>query len=584
MIKKRMLVFSTGYLLLLYFIACDSGAASGKGISGDSATIAKGEVSFNKNCSGCHNFRQDGIGPKLSGLTEQVSADWIHQFIKNPKQAINDRDKRAEQLYNKYKVVMPSFETLSDNEMDEIIAFLNTQKLPDKKVAKENKKGLADPIPEKIESSNLVVGLGLVTQIPRSSDTGKLPLTRITKLDFQPNTAASFILDLRGKLYKLQNGQPVVYMDMARLKPKFINEPGLATGFGSFAFHPQFAKNGLLYTTHTEPAGTAKADFSYPDSIKKTLQWVLTEWKAYNPNAATFSGTGRELLRADVVSGIHGVQEITFNTHAKPGNEDYGLLYIGIGDGGCVENGYPFLTHSPEKIWGTILRINPAGRNSANGKYGIPPDNPFAKSRNSKALGEIYAYGFRNPHRITWSKTGQMLACNIGHSNIESINLIAKGHDYGWPIREGAFVLDPYGELDKINPLPTNDNVYHITYPVAEYDHDEGKAISGGFEYTGKAIPQLKGKYLFGDIPTGRLFYVKMADIKQGRQAPIKEWKISINGTLKTLHEMCGNDRVDLHLGKDSHGELYILTKADGRVYKLISATAKQQGLQKFNN
>ena len=193
----------------------------------------------------------------------------------------------------------------------------------------------------------------------------------------------------------------------------------------------------------------------------------------------------------------------------------------------------------------------------------------------AQTLGEIYAYGFRNPHRITWSKSGQMLVCNIGQANIESVNLIMPGHDYGWPIREGTFVLDPYGDMTKVYPLPANDSIYHITYPVAEFDHDEGKAISGGFEYWGTTIPQLKGKFLFGDIPSGRLFYIDMADVKQGKQATIKEWKISINGADKTLKELCGSDRVDLHFGRDARGELYILTKADGKVYKLISAGTK---------
>ena len=170
-----------------------------------------------------------------------------------------------------------------------------------------------------------------------------------------------------------------------------------------------------------------------------------------------------------------------------------------------------------------------------------------------------------------------MLACNIGQANIESLYLIMPGHDYGWPIREGTFVFDPYGDLNKVYPLPANDSIYKITYPVAEFDHDEGKAISGGYEYWGTAIPQLKGKYLFGDIPSGRLFFIEMADVKQGKQAPIKEWKISMNGTQRTLKELCGSDRVDLHFGRDSRGELYILTKADGKVYKLVSAGLKSQ-------
>jgi glucose/arabinose dehydrogenase len=273
-----------------------------------------------------------------------------------------------------------------------------------------------------------------------------------------------------------------------------------------------------------------------------------------------------------MVQGIHGLQEIAFNPLAKKGDKDYGMLYIGIGDGGSVEKGYPFLIHSIEKIWGTILRIDPAGRNSGNGKYGIPADNPFAKSSDEKTLKEIYAYGFRNPHRISWSQSGQMLACNIGLTNIEALYIIKPGSDCGWPVREGKFLLNPYGNLDKVHPLPPGDSSYHITYPVAQYDHDEGKAISGGFEYQGNEVPELKGKYFFGDIPTGRLFFVNMTDLKQGISAPIKEWKVAINGVSKTLREICGTDRVDLHFGKDINGELYILTKPDGKMYQLASA------------
>ena len=570
---KRILVIISAVLLLWYANACNSAMSANTAPAfSDSATIAKGESVFNQYCTGCHNFRQDGIGPQLGGLTTKVSAEWIRQFIQNPQKVIESEDERAIQLLNKYKVVMPAFSALSNNDLNAVVAFLSTQKMPDQKIEKESVTALTNPIPEAIKTSNLVVGLALVTQIPPSSDSSKLPLTRINKLDFQPNTGTSFILDQRGKLYQMLHNRPTLYMDLATLKPAFIHEPGLNSGVGSFAFHPQFAKNGLFYTTHTEPTGSATADFTYADSIKVRIQWVVTEWKAGNPRSAAFSGTGRELFRINMVGANHGIQEVTFNPLAKPGDEDYGLLYIGVGDGGSVERGYPFLAHSPEKIWGTILRINPTGRNSANGRYGIPAGNPFTKAQHTNKLGEIYAYGFRNPHRITWSARKQMLACNIGHGNIESVNLIQKGYDYGWPIREGNFVLNPYGEMNKVYPLPENDSTYHITYPVAQYDHDEGNAISGGFEYSGTAIPALKGKYLFGDIPSGRLLYIDMADVKQRKQALVKEWKISINGVIKSLTELCGSKRVDLHFGRDAQGEMYILTKADGKVYRLVSA------------
>ena len=572
--KKRTLIIACTVLLLVHLSSCNYGTSpDNKDISSDPAAIANGEASFIQKCSGCHNFRQDGIGPQLGGLTTEVSADWIQRFVRDCKKMIESGDERAQQLSKKYKTSMPSFASFKDDELNAIIAFMNTRKKPDQQMTSVYGKALSNPIPDTIQRSGLVVGLQLLTQIPASSDSSKQPLTRITKLGFEPNSRNLFILDLRGKLYKLQNNKPVVYMDMAKLKPKFINEPGLGTGFGSFAFHPDFAKNGLLYTSHSEAPGSGKADFSYFDSIPVTLQWVLTEWKTEQPGAAAFSGKGREIFRVNMASVIHGVQEITFNPLAKTGDKDYGILYIGIGDGGHVEEGYPLLVHSKDKVWGTIFRIDPMGRNSVNSQYGIPPDNPFVKSQTPKTLGEIYAWGFRNPHRITWTKSGQMLVCNIGQKNIESVNLIMAGNDYGWPAREGSFVLDPYGDLSKVYPLPANDSIYQFTYPVAQFDHDKGGAgVSGGFEYWGRAIPSLRGKFIFGDIPSGRLFYIEMADIKQGKQAAIKEFSITVNGIQKTLNSLCGNDRVDLHFGRDANGELYILTKPDGKVYRLVDA------------
>jgi len=296
---------------------------------------------------------------------------------------------------------------------------------------------------------------------------------------------------------------------------------------------------------------------------------VLCEWKIKDPAAAVFNGTCRELMRVDMIAGIHGVQEIIFNPFAKHGDEDYGLLYIGVGDGGSVENGYAFLTRHPEKIWGTILRINPQGNNSANGQYGIPPKNPFANTRDTSAIREIYAYGFRNPNRISWTTSHLMLATNIGQFNIEAIDIILKGHDYGWPIREGRFALHPGGNINNLYQLPANDSVYQITYPVAVFDHDEGNAIAGGFEYTGKGIPALKGKYLFGDIPGGRLFYTNISDLQLGKSAEVREWFVSMNGKRMTLQDICGDNRVDLRFARDEQGEIYLFTKPDGKIYRL---------------
>ncbi len=534
----------------------------------DSISIAGGKIIFDQNCSGCHGFNQDGIGPNLSGIVGKDSAEWIKKYIHSPKNMIESGDEHAKKISASYHTVMPSFPTIDDDKMDQLIAFLNTHK--NSRKIKDDPFAIKNPVPEKIEASEIQVSLKLFNQIPPSSD--KQPLTRISKMDWVSPVKSWFILDQRGLLYKLANQQPKVWLDISKWKPDFINEPGLATGFGSFAFHPDYASNGIFYTTHSEKAHAKKADFAIPDTIKQTLQWVLCEWKTDDPNASTFKGSCRELMRIDMVAGIHGVQEIIFNPLSKPGNEDYGKLYVSVGDGGSAENGYLFLTHHPDKIWGSILRIDPFGKNSSNGQYGIPEQNPFAKSKDTQTVRELYAYGFRNPNRITWTKKGEMLTTNIGQANIEAIDIVKKGQNYGWPIREGRFAIHPDTNINNIYPLPADDSNLHITYPVAVFDHDEGNAIAGGFVYEGKDIPELRGKYLFGDIPTGRLFYVNVSDLKQGKSATIKEWFVSFNSKRLSLRTLCGQNRVDLRFAKDDKGEMYLFTKPDGKIYRLFSS------------
>ncbi|HEV3224287.1 MAG TPA: PQQ-dependent sugar dehydrogenase [Puia sp.] len=562
--KKLVFSFIIPGILILFILSCGSGKTT-KIVLTDSLSIARGQVLFNQNCSGCHGFLQNGIGPNLSGITETDSADWLRQFIREPKKMVKSGDEHSKKIFDIYRTMMPSFTGIKDEQIDQLIAFLKTKKRTKKE--KEDPFAIRDPIPEKIEASNIQIDLEQFSQLPPSSD--KQPLTRISKMDWVSKEKTWFILDQRGKLYKLEDQKPVTWLDISKWKPNFINQPGLATGFGSFAFHPDYSRNGIFYTTHSEAAHSKKADFSIPDSIKQMLQWVLCEWKISDPAATVFKGTCRELMRIDMVSGIHGVQEIIFNPMAKPGDDDYGNLYIGVGDGGSAENGYSLLTHHPDKIWGSILRINPMGKNSTNGQYGIPKQNPFTKSPDNNTVREIYADGFRNPNRITWTRKGQMLATNIGQANIEAIDIILKGHDYGWPAREGRFAVHPEGDINKIYPLPANDSVFHFTYPIAAFDHDEGKAIEGGFEYEGIAIPELRGKYLFGDIPSGRLFYINLSDLNSGKLANVREWFVSMNGKRLTLQALCGQNRVDLRFARDEKGEMYIFTKPDGKIYLL---------------
>jgi len=550
------------HLTLLFsflFVACGTERSDdfGTDISQDSDKILKGKSIFEMQCSSCHNFEQSGIGPNLSGLTRQADSEWIKTFIQNPTEAIDRKDPRAVQLFETYNTYMPAFPNLDEAELDAVLSYLHTfETLPDT----SQQAGLEDPIPDSIPDSGIQLDLEFFAQVP-ASDTIS-PLAKITKLESEPNSGRTFIHDQHGILYELVDNQPTIYLPLKELRPKLISKPGLATGFGSYAFHPDFPENGLLYTTHTEPRGTATADFSYADSINVLMQWVLTEWKTPDPDAATFEGEGRELFRLNVVTQIHGVQEITFNPHAKKGDEDVGLLYIGIGDGGSTESGFAFISdHHGTKIWSSILRIDPKGSNSTNGKYGIPETNPFV-GQEGKAL-ELYAYGFRNPNRIFWDEQGRLFATEIGQHQVEEINHIEKGAFYGWPQREGSFIINPSGNMSSVFPLKDDPEEDKFAYPILELDHDELAAIIGG--YFMQSGP-LKGKFLFGDIPSGRLLYADLSDLDNVK---VQTWGVNFEGKPISLRELCGNNRVDLKFGQDKTGQMYLMTKADGKIYKI---------------
>ena len=527
--------------------------------------VQHGMELFNQYCASCHNFSENGIGPNLTGVTAEMDKEWLVAFINNPPAIIESGDERAVQLFEKYQQYMPPFPTIQGEDLEDILGFIHKFSEGEKRNRNNRSGGLINPVVDKIATSDLILVLEEEFTIPASSEIA--PITRINKLAAIDDRL--FLHDLRGKLYEIgRDFNFSVYLDLAETLPNFIDNPGKGTGFGSWAFHPDFKKNGLFYTTHNEPPGTASSDFAVLDSIRVGVQAVLLEWKATDPKAAVFTGSHRELVRVDMVTGGHGFQELAFNPLAKPNHSDYGLLYLGIGDGGAASAGASFLCDNVGKIWGSVIRIDPAGRNSSNGNYGIPADNPFTSRPD--AIGEIWARGFRNPHRISWDLTGsgKMLISNIGQHSLEEVNLGKAGADYGWPNREGTFLFDVDANPEIVYPLPVDDT--NFTYPVLQYDHDEGTAISGGFVYAGIKIPELKGKYIFGDISRGTLFYSEIDEMNDGQQATIHKLNVLFNGQVTDMETITKNKRVDLRLGLDGAGELYFFTKCNGTVYKVV--------------
>ncbi len=553
-------------LLFLTFSAFSQNSNS-ESYSKNPEAILKGKELFEQNCGSCHNFKQKGIGPNLAQITSEMSKDWINKFIRNPQGQIKKGDKRATELFKEYKVIMPAFPFLTKSNMEALLGYMNSEKKVIKKRKEINNDAIKDPISKNIKKSGLKLKLNLFTTAPATSE--KSPKARINSMVPLKGASISrlFLSDLRGLIYEMDGETLHTFFDFKDLNRNFIESPGLGTGLGSYAFHPEFYENGLLYTTHTEKIGLAKADFYYSDSIKVALQWIITEWKVKNPASKVFEAVSREILRINMVSQIHGMQEIAFNPYAEKGQEDFGLLYIGIGDGGASENGFPEICADSTTPWGSVLRIDPLGRNSKNGKYGIPPTNPF---KNQNAIAEVYCRGFRNPNRIYWTPEGKMLISDIGHKNIEELNFGIKGADFGWPLREGTFVINPIENMDVVYPIKTIENQRKYQDPILQYDHDEGNAISAGFVYNENSIPNLKGKYIFGDIVNGRVFYAESKDFQVGKQAEIVEFEMELNGKLVNFKDLVQNPKADLRFGQGLDGEIYLYTKTDGKMYKIV--------------
>jgi len=450
---------------------------------------------------------------------------------------------------------------------------------------------ILDPIPEQPEPSGLGLTLEEVATFPKSepspppTDPRLMRQARINFIDELPDGSGRMAVpDLNGKLYFVEDGSPTPYLDVgATFAPDFWSGRGLGSGFGFVAFHPEFEDNGKFYTVHTEALGALQTETpDLPSQPNPSHHGVLTEWTADDPEANTFSGTQQEMLRLGFTSFIHGFQQIGFNPTARRGDDDYGLLYVSVGDGGRgVASGDPQNLAMPQ---GKIFRIDPQGTNGVTGEYGIPDDNPFVNTPG--ALGETYAYGLRNPHRFSWDPKGRhrMFVGNIGEHNIESIYEVHAGDNFGWTEREGPFVVKEGDPTCSVYALPANDEEFGYTYPVAAYDHDRapgqarcsdsGDAVIGGFVYRGDDAVKLRGKYVFGDDVNGRIWYTQANQMQRGKGlAKIYELELYDTSDQRvTMQDLAGDDRVDLRFGTDSEGELYLLSKANGKIWRVVDA------------
>jgi glucose/arabinose dehydrogenase len=367
-----------------------------------------------------------------------------------------------------------------------------------------------------------------------------------------------FVVDQTGKIDVIHNGalQSTPLLNVSSLESAIPLNPNYdERGLLGLAFSPGFADPSspgyhTLYTYQSEKTGTAPADFGpAPGTLTGPIdhQNVLVQWKvdANNPDVVDTS-TRKDLLREDHPALNHNGGTIAFGPD--------GDLYLAIGDGGTANdsgNGHIVSTGNAQSlsvVMGKMLRIDPLGDNSANGKYGIPAGNPFVNTPGADP--EIYALGLRNPYRFSFdSATGNLIEGDVGQNEVEEVNNITSGGNYGWPIKEGTFLFNRTGpNIGLDNPVNSPGSPAGLIDPVLEYDHNVGNAVIGGFVYHGSLLPQLDGKYVFGDLsngtfgPDGQLFY---ADLGTGQ---INSFNMPPLGMyLKGL-------------GEGANGEIYALT------------------------
>jgi len=338
-----------------------------------------------------------------------------------------------------------------------------------------------------------------------------------------------FICEQKGRIRIIKNGKllskPFLDFTDEVLMMGSSDEMGLL----GLAFHPQYAENGKFYVYFSKRV---------PKTPGIDHQSIIREYKVSTENPDLADKTkSREVLVIDEPESNHNGGDLKFGPD--------GFLYIGLGDGGAYNDMHGTYGNGQNlnTLLGKILRIDV---NTL--PYAIPKDNPFIGMENTKP--EIYAYGFRNPWRISFDKlNGRLFAGDVGQKNWEEIDIVTKGGNYGWRVREGTHVKSPN------DPDPKN-----WINPIADYGRNEGISVTGGFLYRGKQLPELFGKYIFGDL-MGTIW--TLTDINK------ELWKME----KLSISREPGNWQI-YSFGEDRNGEIYLLVnlieEEKGAIYKII--------------
>jgi glucose/arabinose dehydrogenase len=339
-----------------------------------------------------------------------------------------------------------------------------------------------------------------------------------------------FILEQEGRIRIIHKGklQDRPFMDI-RNRVSSGGERGLL----GIAFHPQFRTNGRFFINYT--------------GNKDGLRIFVSEFQA-NPSGAVNINSERQLLSIAQPYSNHNGGQLAFGPD--------GYLYIGMGDGGSGDDPHNH-GQNLSTLLGSILRID-VNKTAGKLNYAIPADNPYVN--NNKARPEIWAWGLRNPWRFSFDRnTGELYAADVGQDETEEIDIIKRGHNYGWRIMEGPHCTPG------VNPKCNNKG---LTLPLYSYNHDIGRSITGGYVYRGNAVKGLCGTYIYGDFVSQAIWGLRQ---NKGKVVAHKTL-FDPRSLLRLAIDYFKDDGLLIStFGEDEAGEIYVAAYQSGRIYKIVS-------------
>ena len=375
------------------------------------------------------------------------------------------------------------------------------------------------------QSNRMVVDSGITTaeKAPAAKVVSAYPkLTFASPVEFtyaNDGTNRVFVIEQEGRIRVFENNANTAsagtYLDI-RKKVTHGGEMGLL----GLAFHPDFKQNGYFYVNYTK---------------NNPRETIVSRFKAKATDAMEVDPASEVILfRFDQPFSNHNGGKVLFGPD--------GYLYVSTGDGGS--GGDPHNNGQNRSSWlGKILRVDV--NSTEKGHYGIPKDNPF-KGNSQGYREEIFAYGLRNPWRVSFDEQGRLWAGDVGQDKIEEVDIITKGGNYGWRVKEAN--ADYNAKDNAVNEA-------ELVSPIWQYSHSNGDvSITGGVVYRGSSNPALRGKYIYGDYASGRVWALTPKDNKTA-----------------TNQEIIGRAGTVSAFGEDQKHELYLCDYATGKIMKITA-------------